>query len=215
MLKLESYEQHEHHLPSSGKFIIAQFTKEWIIVYQAFKDTIAEYAVANQKFGGEDYDFNRMTWLKPSFLWMMYYSGWARHENQENILAIKMKRSGFDEILNYAVMSTYYKQIYGNSKLWEEKLAGSDIHVQWEPYYDLLGEKTDRRAAKIGIKGEVQRKFNDEWILEIKNITEYVNDQQRLLEKNKLEMIKLPQERAYAPDDLTVLQKIDATTISL
>jgi hypothetical protein len=171
--------------------------------------------VKNQKFGGEDYDFNRMTWLKPSFLWMMYYSGWAQHENQENVLAIKMKRKGFDEILNYAVMSTYYKQIYGTSKVWEEKLSGSDIHVQWEPYYDLQGKKTDRKAAKIGIKGEVQRKFNDEWILEIKNVTTYVNDQQRLLENNKLQMIQLPKERAYAPDDLTVLHKIDATTISL
>ena len=117
MLKLESYEQHEHHLPASGKFIIAQFSKDWIIVYQAFKDSIAEYAVANQKFGGPDYDFNRMTWLKPSFLWMMYYSGWAQHQNQENVLAIKMKRSGFDEILEYAVMSTFYKEIYGTSWL--------------------------------------------------------------------------------------------------
>jgi len=215
MLKLESYEQHEHHLPASGKFIIAQFSKDWIIVYQAFKDSIAEYAVANQKFGGPDYDFNRMTWLKPSFLWMMYYSGWAQHQNQENVLAIKMKRSGFDEILEYAVMSTFYKEIYGTSKVWKDKLADSDIHVQWEAYHDLYGNKTDRRAAKIGIKGEVQRRFNEEWILEIENITPYVVKQQNLLSANMVDHIELPQERAYAPADLTILQKIDATTISL
>jgi hypothetical protein len=145
----------------------------------------------------------------------MYYSGWAKHENQENVLAIKMKKKGFDEILEYAVMSTFYKEIYGNSKVWQDKLADSDIHVQWEPYHDLFGNKTDRRAAKIGIKGEVQRRFNEEWIIEIKNITPYVEQQQMLLEGNRLADIQLPQERAYAPADLTVLQKIDATTISL
>jgi len=25
---------------------------------------------------------NRMTWIKPNFLWMMYRSGWASKKNQ-------------------------------------------------------------------------------------------------------------------------------------
>jgi len=215
MLQLESYSEHEHHLPSKGKFIIAQFDHDTIIVYQAFKDTIANYAVEHQRFGGEDYDFNRMTWLKPSFLWMMYYSGWAKKENQENVLAIKMKRDGFDQILTSAVMSTYYKEIYKSNQDWQERYDNSDIHVQWEHYYDLFGKKTDRYAAKIGIQGEVQRRYNEEWILEIQNITPYVLEQQQLLQSNKANELKLPHERAYAPSDLTILKKIDATTISL
>jgi hypothetical protein len=215
MLELESYSQHEQHLPSKGKFIIAQFDTDWIIVYQAFKESIARYAVDHQKFGGPDYEFNRMTWLKPSFLWMMHYSEWGRKANQENVLAIKMKKAGFDEILDYAVMSTFYKEIYGSNKSWQEKLSKSDIQWQWEPYHDLFGNRTERKAAKIGIKGEVQRRFNEEWILEIENITSFVQMQQQLIDSGKLEMIQIPHERAYAPEDLTVLTKIDATNISL
>ena len=215
MLHLESYSEHEHHLPATGKFIIAQFDHDSIVIYQAFKDSIAAYAVEHQKFGGTDYDFNRMTWLKPSFLWMMYYSGWAKKENQENILAIKIKREGFDEILNYAVMSTYYKEIYGNNTVWQERLAHSDIQLQWEHYYDLFGKKTERYAARIGIKGDVQQKYNDDWIMGIQNITPYVKKQQELLLANKIEMLELPHERAYAPADLSILTKIDATNISL
>ena len=215
MLQLETYTEHEHHLPSSGKFIIAQFDHDSIIVYQAFKDSIAKFAVDNQKFGGPDYDFERMTWLKPSFLWMMYYSGWAKKENQENVLAIKMKRDGFDRILGHTVMASFSKKLYGNSNDWERKLANADTHLRWEHYYGLHGEKTERYAAKIGIKGKMLQHYNNEWIEEIQNITPYVRRQQELLEASQADLLQLPHERAYAPDDLTVLTKIDATTISL
>jgi hypothetical protein len=215
MLQLENYQEHEHHLPATGKFIIAQFDADSIVVYQAFKDSIANYAVEHQKFGGFDYDFNRMTWLKPSFLWMMYYSGWAKKENQENVLAIKVKREGFDAILEEAIMSSFRADIYGTKKEWEQRLQDSDVQIQWEHYYDLFGAKTDRYAAKIGIKGRLQQMYNEEWIIEIQNITPYVNAQQGLLEENKTQMLQLPHERAYAPSDLSILTKIEATTISL
>ncbi|HVX01370.1 MAG TPA: DUF4291 domain-containing protein [Candidatus Babeliaceae bacterium] len=215
MLILESYQQHEQHLPAIGKFIIAQYSDEHIIIYQAFKDSIADYAVKHQHFGGNDYDFGRMTWLKPSFLWMMYYSGWAKKENQENVLAIQLSRKGFDEILRYAVMSSFYKNIYGSSANWERELSKTDIQFQWEPYHDLLGNKTERKAVKIGIKGEMLWRYNNEWIQKIENITPFVREQQRLIKTNKFQELQLPHERAYCPDDLTLLTKIDATTISL
>jgi hypothetical protein len=215
MLLLESYADHERHLPVAGKFIIAQFDKDSIIVYQAFKDSIAQYAVEHQKFGGEDYDFERMTWLKPSFLWMMYYSGWAKNENQENVLAISMSRAGFDEMLKAAVMSTYYKRIYETEKNWKDKLARSDIQLQWEPYHDLLGTKTERKAIKAGLTGNMQMRYNDEWILKIENITPYVLEQQNLVKTNKLDLVQLPRERAYAPANLNILPQIDGTPISL
>lgn len=215
MLQLENYEEHERHLPAVGKFVIAQFDKESIIVYQAFNDAIAEYAVAHQRFGGEAYDFERMTWLKPSFLWMMYYSGWAKKENQENVLAIRISRKGFDEILRQSVLATWNKEVYTSKKNWEKELGDADVKLQWEPYQDLFGNKTDRKAVKIGIAAGVMQRYNEEWILDIENITDYVREQQQRLKSGKVGDILLPRERAYAPGDLTILTKIDATTISL
>jgi hypothetical protein len=215
MLLYESYEEHEKHLPSHGKFIIAHHNHDSIVVYQAFKDSIASYAVQNQKFGGPDYDFERMTWLKPSFFWMMYYSGWAKKENQENVLAIRMSRHGFDQILKHAVMATFYKDLYKNDKIWKDKLEKTDIHLDWEPYHDLYGNKTERKAVKIGLQGEMLQQYNNEWIEEIQNITPYVREQQQLITDRRIKDLQVPKERAYAPDDLTILTKIDATTISL
>lgn len=215
MLQLESYIEHERHLPRVGKFIIAQFDHDSIVIYQAFKDSIAAYAVANQRFGGEDYEFNRMTWLKPSFLWMMYYSGWAKKQDQENVLAIRIGRNGFDEILRQAVMSTFYKDIYENNASWKKQVEQADVQLQWEPYHDLIGNMTDRKAVKIGIKGDILQRYNEEWILNIENVTSYVKQQQQFILSHQLQWVELPKERVYTPNDLTLLTKIDGTTISM
>jgi hypothetical protein len=53
-----------------------------------------------------------MTWIKPSFLWMMYRSGWATKQNQEYILAIKMKRSGFEWALKNSCLSHFDNTIH-------------------------------------------------------------------------------------------------------
>ncbi len=214
MLAFETYEEHERHLPTKGKYIIAQFTQEYIIVYQAFRDSVAEYAVANQRFGSEDYDFGRTTWLKPSFLWMMYYSGWANKQNQENVLAIKISIAGFEEILKNAVLNKFYDSL-PLLDIFRKNKTPEQIQWQWESYHDLRGNKTDRKAVKIGLSGDMLQRFNNEWILEIQNITEYVKQQQKLVKEDKIDQVLLPRERAYAPKDLTILKKIDATTISL
>jgi hypothetical protein len=47
-----------------------------ITVYQAYPVAIAEPAARDGAFPSW-YRRDRMTWIKPSFLWMMYRSGWA------------------------------------------------------------------------------------------------------------------------------------------
>lgn len=215
MLNFESYIAHERHLPSNGKYIIAQFDEEQVVVYQAFNDAIACYALKHQKFGGDGYDFGRTTWLKPSFLWMMYYSGWANKQNQENVLAITISKDGFEEMLQHAVYTKNDGQLYKIGNVWRQGRADEQVLLQWESYHDLYGNKTDRKAVKIGLSGKMLRHYNNNWIVGIENITDYVKAQQQLVLENKVRDVVLPVERAYAPDDLRTLKYIDATTISL
>ena len=49
----------------------------------------------------------RMTWIKPSFLWMMYRCGYARKEGQERVLAVRITREGFDWAVAHAVDSKF------------------------------------------------------------------------------------------------------------
>ena len=51
--------------------IFAQYDRQCIRVYQAYNPIIAKEAISLQTFG-ENFDVNRMTWIKPSFLWLMH-----------------------------------------------------------------------------------------------------------------------------------------------
>lgn len=214
-LILESAQEFERHLPSSGRYIITQFNEDSVFVYQAFNEQIAAYAVRHQRFGGPEYDFNRTTWLKPSFLWMMHYSGWAKKENQEHVLAIRLSRSGFNEMLQHAALICEKGRC--TAAQLEATIANNPAQVllRWEPYNDLFGKVTEREAVMIGLRREAVQWYNEQWIQEIEDITGYVKEQQDLLAKGDMQAVLLPHERAYAPDDLKMLRRIDASTISL
>ena len=81
-LKTAPYTEHAPVWPQSGRHIMAQFDADTIVVYQAYRPAIAGFAVEHQRFGGE-FSFSRMSWIKPNFLWMMFRSGWASKEGQE------------------------------------------------------------------------------------------------------------------------------------
>jgi len=59
------------------KVVRALYDEDTITVYQAYNKTIAKHAVASQTFVCPPFKKERMTWIKPSFLWMMYRSGWG------------------------------------------------------------------------------------------------------------------------------------------
>ncbi|RHZ46916.1 uncharacterized protein CDV56_102444 [Aspergillus thermomutatus] len=56
-------------------------------VYQAYTSSIADAALDAQRFV-PPFSRTHITWVKASFLWMAYRSGWARKPKQERVLAI-------------------------------------------------------------------------------------------------------------------------------
>lgn len=193
-MKTETYKYQQSTLPEEGKYIVANYNLETITVYQAFNEKIANYAITNQKFGGSYYSFNRMTWIKPNFMWMMYRSGWATKHNQEKILAIKLKRSGFEKLLESAVISSFKPELYENREKWKTALENSEVRLQWDPDHNPIGEKLNRKAIQIGIKGETLRRFNENWIIQIDDITDFVRSQHSNAKGNFDELI-VPFER--------------------
>lgn len=92
------------------KEIRAVYDDNTIRIYQAYCKGIAEEAVRLGTFG-KRFKMERMTWIKPSFLWMMYRCGWGLKENQERILAVDIKREAFDYLVENAVVSTYSESL--------------------------------------------------------------------------------------------------------
>jgi hypothetical protein len=68
-LRTEPYLAQTARLPKTGRHILAQFDDESVIVYQAYRPAIDHFAAHHGYFGGE-FSLNRMSWIKPNFLWM-------------------------------------------------------------------------------------------------------------------------------------------------
>lgn len=200
-IEIELYQQQQSCIPQTGQHILAQQTNDTIIVYQAFNPFIANYATEHQQFGGSAYSFNRMSWIKPNFLWMMYRCGWALKENQQHVLAIWIKATDFDFILSQAAYSSYKEGIYANRDEWKKHLEETAVRLQWDPDHDPHGKPLERRAIQLGMKGDVLKTFCTEMILKIEDITPFVKEQYQFVANNELGKLSVPQERVYVPKD--------------
>lgn len=210
-IKTEPYNYQQTILPTSGKQIIGFTDQNSIVVYQAFNHVIADYAVINLKFGGEHYSFNRMSWIKPNFLWMMYRAGWAMKENQERILAIWLPLEKFQEILSHAVHSSFDPDIYREHVLWKEAVENSEVRLQWDPDHDPQGNKLVRKAIQIGMKGNVLEKFSNEWIAKIEDMTDFVIEQRENRFSEKQVDLEIPMERPVAIANEELRKKLGIT----
>ncbi|MCP2730724.1 DUF4291 domain-containing protein [Symplocastrum sp. BBK-W-15] len=151
--------------------ILATFDKEGIIVYQAFKPSTAEEAVRLGTFG-TGFSLDRMTWIKPSFGWMLYRSGYATKQGQECILKIKLTHEGFQTILAQAIPSSFDRKLFETEKDWSGALRRSKVRYQWDPDRDLKLRSLERRALQLGIRGTAVRDYVNCWILAIEDVTD-------------------------------------------
>lgn len=177
---------------SSTHQIHALYGTSSIRVYQAYSAAIADAALARGTFAGTNFKMNRMTWIKPSFLWMMYRSGWGfKDAGQERILAIDISREGFEWALMNSC-STSRNSSRANSGI-------AQVLVQWDPDRDLLLQPMPRRAIQIGLRQNAVDLYVNEWILAISDITDHAHQIKLLVEDGKFGLAeqRLPPEIVY------------------
>jgi Domain of unknown function (DUF4291) len=192
--------------PATGRHILAQSNVDTIVVYQAYRPAIGEYAARHQRFGGE-FSFSRMSWIKPNFLWMMYRSGWGTKPGQEVTLAVTIPIALFDEILAAAVPSTYVAELYGSNDAWSQALATSEVRLQWDPDHDPIGNPLPRRAIQLGLRGKMLRRYAQEEVLKIADISDFVASQRGHL-PDDLVNLQVPEEAVYMPVDNEIRRRI-------
>jgi hypothetical protein len=195
-LRVTSYDRQQRTWPAHGRAILAQFDDQDIVVYQAYNPAIAQFAVNNGRFGG-GFSFSRMSWIKPGFLWMMFRSGWATKENQERVLVITLKRTGFDAILSQAVFSTFDPDLHESQDAWKKARKDSDVRLQWDPDHDPRGNPLERRALQLGLRGQALRSYANDWTVDIDDITDFVHEQAIVAASPKSDELVTPIEELY------------------
>jgi hypothetical protein len=195
VLRLEQYDAQVVRWPASGRHVLAQYDDDSVVVYQAYRPSIGNFAAEHGYFGGE-FSLSRMSWIKPNFLWMMYRCGWASKEGQEVVLAVWLARAAFDEILSLAVPSSYDGDRYADRDAWQTDVSRSDVRLQWDPDHDPHGRPVTRRAVQLGLRGGALARYAREWIRKIEDITPLVKDQRARLSRD-VAALETPAERVY------------------
>ena len=206
-LVVEPYLTQVARWPTTGRHILAQFDEETIVVYQAYRPAIGQFAAAHKRFGGE-FSFNRMSWIKPNFLWMMYRSGWGMKPGQEVTLAVWLRRSAFEAILAQAVPSTFDPTLYAGEQAWKQAVATSAVRLQWDPDHAPGGSPVERRALQLGLRGEVLRQYAQAWIVDIQDISSFVAEQRRFARADAYAQLVTPREDVYWLADPAIAARV-------
>ena len=192
--KLIPYNEYLASIPNTGQIILAHQRDEHLLVYQAYNHAIADFALKNQCLGGSHFKYSRMSWIKPNFLWMMFRCGWAAKENQERVLGLWVRKRDFEKILSEAVYSSYQADLYNTREAWQKALEQKEVRLQWDPDHDLFGNKVERRAIQLGLKGKILASFGKEMISEIVDMTDIVKEQKQRIDQGELEHVLVPTE---------------------
>jgi len=182
--------------------IRALHTASTITVYQAYSPEIGMPALRHGRFPPA-WKRDRMTWIKPSFLWMMYRCGWGTKPGQETVLAVEITRDGFEWALRNACLSSYVRGLHPDRSTWQRQLKRAPARVQWDPERDLHLQPLPYRSLQLGLSGEAVRLYADEWTVSISDVTPLAREIHALVSSGDMdsETRLLPAERAYPVED--------------
>ena len=189
-----------------------QPTGETLVVYQAYAAAIAGPAARTQRLDASPaFRVGRMTWVKPSFLWCMYRAGWSHKDaNQARVLAIEMRVEGLRALVAGAVGAMARDRPAGagagavdddgdenengdgaapEAEAEAETGTGTgrdkgkvQVRFQWDPERDVRLQRLPYRSLQLGIAGGMVRRWIDEWIVRIEDITDDVRRFHALME---------------------------------
>jgi hypothetical protein len=195
--------------------IRALYNDETITVYQAYNSTIASAAVAEQRLDASPlFRTSRMTWIKPSWAWMLYRSGYSyKDPGQERILALTIRHADFIRLLERGVLSHAPTIERQNVELDDgevnlprsgpkrEKLPG--VRIQWDPERTVRLGRLEHRSIQIGIPGSVMAEFIA-GIVRIEDVTDRARELKKTLDEKPditdqqlMEMGLAPVERVF------------------
>jgi len=195
-------------LPHDVPMFRGEWDEQGVYVYQAYRDAIADWALEHQTFGGPAWKPARMTWIKPSFAWMLYRSGYGTKPGQERVLKIKLTHEAIAHLLSQCTLVNKDTKLKAREKI---KETG---RVQWDPERDLLQSKNKEprkmirtRAIQIGLKASLSKWYVDH-IVSIEEVTDLAHKVKTAHDLKKydssasaMESMRadLPNERPYLP----------------
>ncbi|HAS41638.1 MAG TPA: DUF4291 domain-containing protein [Microscillaceae bacterium] len=179
------------------KQVYAAYDDEGLYIYQAFKPKTVANAVAKGTFGA-GFNTNRLTWIKPSFAWVLQRTQYATKHRMNAIARIKLSHEGWLHILSQSVPTQFDANRYENEEVWQQALEAAVVIHQWDPERSLTGKKLDRAAIQVGMRSEeLSLQYVNEWILGIEDVTDLAHEIGAVARDRDPVLPEVPEEKVY------------------
>jgi Domain of unknown function (DUF4291) len=106
------------------------------------------------------------------------------------------------------LFSTHKPEIYESQQAWSHAIKTSDVRLQWDPDHSPAGEKLERRAIQLGLQGETAKKYSQEWIVSIEDISEFVAQQRENVSSKNYDALLTPSEHPYKVGNLETVKRL-------
>jgi hypothetical protein len=178
--------------------IRADYDRDTIAIYQAYPPAVADAALKAGRFV-PPFSFHRMTWIKPSFLWLMHRSNWGQKSGQERVLAVRITRAGWEKALSLAVLTSFVPGTFASPQQWEGQFDAALVHVQWDPERSLRGAGLPYYSIQVGLSRHAIGEYVEGWVVGIEDYTARVRKIYELLQSGQADKARrhLPPERVY------------------
>lgn len=184
--------------------IRADYDRDTVVVYQAFSPAIADAALAAGRFV-HPFSFARMTWVKPSLLWLMARSNWGRKPGQERTLAVRLRRDAWDYALSIAVPTDPAAGAYPDYAAWRRAFDAAAAHAQWDTERSLRGAGLGHYSLQLGLGRALARDYAERWVAGLCDLSDRVRKLRELVHGGRLAEARrcLPPERVYPVGEAT------------
>ena len=170
--------------------IRADFGRGTIVIYQAYPPAIADAALNAAGRFVPPFWFHRMTWIKPSFLWLMHRSNWGQKSGQERVLAVRVKREPDGKRRCPWPYLTSFRPLLSVHP-W------NGTRIPAGPGSPSMGPRVPRCAGRpcpyfsiqVGLSRHVIREYAEEWVVGIK-CTARVREVPNLLQAGQADKAK-------------------------
>jgi hypothetical protein len=105
----------------------------------------------------------------------------------------------FDELPRAAVASSFDPTREASYDEQKRALQTSEVRLQWDLDHDPSGNPVQRRAIQLGLRGEMLRRYGQEEVLSVEDVTRFAKEQARTL-TGDIQDLSVPAERTYRPD---------------
>ena len=108
--------------------------------------------------------------------------------------------------------SSFTSALFRDRDEWKDAVDRSNVRLQWDPDHTPTGDKCERRAIQLGLRGEVLEAYGKREPIEIIDVSKFVAQQRQNIAGRKNGGLLTPVENAYMPENQAIAQHIGLET---